>query len=216
MDIELHSAGFSQRNFTHIPNGVPIGSPSQQRGDGKIQFISVGRIAPEKGLDLLLEAVASLKAQLVPGQVVIVGSGPEESALRAQAKKLGINALLEWTGELDQSQVRTRLERADVFLLPSRWEGLSNAGLEAMERGLVPIISDCGGLDTYVDSQTGWVIPRDDAPALAQAMAEALSLSRDQIQAMGMRARMLVEHKFDIAKVAERYLNLFTKLQLNA
>ena len=213
MDSELREAGFSGNNFTHIPNGVSILPLEGNSVRAPVRFITVGRLAPQKGLDILLKAVASLKDRLGPGQIVIVGSGPEGSALREQARRLGIDDRIEWAGNLDQDGVRARLEQADVFVLPSRWEGLSNAGIEAMERGLAPILSDCGGLDAYVNPEMGWVVPRGDVEALARAMAEALSLPRERLREMGRRARMLAEREFDLDRVVERYLALFADLE---
>jgi len=213
MDSELREAGFSGSNFTHIPNGVPILPLEGNSVTTPVRFITVGRLAPEKGLDILLKAVAFLKDRLAPRQVVVVGAGPEETRLREQARRLGIDDRIEWAGNLDQDGVRARLEQADVFVLPSRWEGLSNAGIEAMERGLVPILSDCGGLDAYVSSEMGWVVPRGDAEALARVMMEALSLPRERLREMGRRARMLAEREFDLDRVVEWYLALFADLE---
>ena len=212
MDSELRQAGFSGQNFTHIPNGITIRPLNRASQHNNIKFITVGRIAPEKGLDLFLKAVAQLKNRLNPGQVIIVGSGPEETKLRNQAKELQINELIEWTGHLNQSQVQARLNEADVFVLPSRLEGLSNAGLEAMERGLAPIFSACGGLDTYIDKEIGWVVPCNDVLALSKAMSEALSMPMERIRDMGLQARSLIKQEFDIDIIVDRYLDLFAKL----
>ncbi len=212
MDSELRQAGFSGQNFTYIPNGITIRPLNRASHHNNIKFITVGRIAPEKGLDLFLKAVARLKDRLKPGQIIIVGSGPEETKLRKLAKELQINELIEWTGHLNQSQVQARLNETDIFVLPSYLEGLSNAGLEAMERGLAPMFSNCGGLDTYIGKNIGWVVPRNDFLALSKAMSEALSMPMERIRDMGLQARNLIKQKFDINMIVDRYLDLFAKL----
>lgn len=213
IEEEVVGAGFSRPRLSRIPNGVPVGPLNRRPSEGPIRFVSISRLAPQKGLDCLLTAVAALRERLQPGQITIVGSGPEETNLKRQAAQLGVDHLIQWTGNLNQNEVKLRLEAADVFILPSRWEGFSNAALEAMERGLSPILTACGGVDTYVDSQIGWVIPRNDSDALAQAMAESLSLPRQRIFEMGMRGRELVQREFDIRAIADRYLNLFASLR---
>ncbi len=213
IEEEVVGAGFSCPRMSRIPNGVPVGPLNRRPSEGPIRFVSVSRLVPQKGLDCLLSAVAALRDRLQPGQITIVGSGPEEASLKRQAAQLGVGHLIQWTGNLDQNEVKLHLEATNVFILPSRWEGFSNAALEAMERGLAPILTACGGVDTYVDSQIGWVISRNDSAALARAMVEALSLPRQQIYEMGMRGRALVQREFDIKVIADRYLDLFSSLR---
>jgi glycosyltransferase involved in cell wall biosynthesis len=104
------------------------------------------------------------------------------------------------------------LVHAQIFLLPSRYEGFSNAGLEAMERGLPLILTRCGGLDRYVDNQIGWVVPPGDVAALAKALSQALATDPVALSDMGARARAVVENNFDMALVAVRYIALFERL----
>src|SRR5690606_7036866 len=88
----------------------------------------------------------------------------------------------------------------------------SNAGLEAMERGLPLIMTRCGGLDRYVDSDTGWVVPVEDEAALADALLQAMAAGSEGLARMGARARSCVEREFDIRVVGARYLDLFDRL----
>jgi len=215
MKHELIEAGFTEESFHYIPNGIPIDPLVQRPPRNTIQFLAVGRLTKQKGYDLLLKAVSLLSNLLQPGQVTIIGSGPEEKRLHNLAEKLNISNLIRWTGELDQTSVQKFLNQADVFLLPSRWEGMANAALEAMERGVVPIMTSCGGIDTYVNKDMGWVIPRDNVHELARAMTEAVTVSPLTIRKMGGNARKLIVNNFDIQKVARRYLQLFNMLSDN-
>src|SRR5690606_27287192 len=144
------------RNFSHIPNGIPIGKPRTPRLDQPIQFVAIGRLATPKGYDILLRAVARLRSQLSGVRIRLVGDGPERERLHALACELQVDGIVEWLGELQQEEVASQLDTAHAFLLPSRYEGMSNAGLEAMERSLPLIMTRCGGLDRYVSSDIGW------------------------------------------------------------
>lgn len=211
MAAELRRAGFTGRNFTHIPNGVSIHAPSPE-GTRCHRFLAVGRIARQKGYDVLINAMARMRDRLRPGLIRIAGDGPERATLQAQAEALGVEYALEWLGELSHSEVLRELDRAQVFLLPSRYEGMSNAGLEAMERGLAMLMTRCGGLDTYLDSGMGWLAQPADVDGLAAALKEALSASPQTIVAMGKRNREFTTEHFALSVVAHRHLEMFDDL----
>ena len=120
-----------------------------------------------------------------------------------------VDHAIEWLGMLDHEQVLQALEQAQVFLLPSRYEGMSNAGLEAMERGLAIVMTRCGGLDTYVQPNMGWVVEPEDSAALAAALSQAIRATTARLSAMGESCRACVLQNFDLAAVATRYLELF-------
>lgn len=216
MKCDLLEAGFQEKSFHYIPNGITISPLIHRTTDQPIRFVAVGRLSSEKGYDLLLRAVSQLSDRLEPHQITIVGSGPEENRLHHLAETLEISNLIRWTGELNQTEVMDILDLSDVFLLPSLWEGLSNAALEAMERALALIVSSCGGIDTYIDRNTGWVIPKNNVNELARAMTEAMTLPPSKIREMGNKARELILTDFDMSKIASRYLELFYSFQHQA
>jgi glycosyltransferase involved in cell wall biosynthesis len=209
---DLIEAGFSGHNFSRIPNGVPLRGFQQPNATAPPVLLSVGRLSSQKGHDVLLRALAQIRDDLVPGQVRIIGDGPERERLFAMARELRVTDRVEWLGQLPQERVMDELVHAQIFLLPSRYEGFSNAGLEAMERGLPLILTRCGGLDRYVDNQIGWVVPPGDVAALAKALSQALATDPVALSDMGARARAVVENNFDMALVAVRYIALFERL----
>lgn len=216
MADELKAAGFSGQNFSYIPNGVPLRKPQDPPDVVIPRFVAVGRLAPQKGYEILLRALALISERLQPKQIRIIGDGPERERLEALSNDLRVANLVEWLGELTQAQVAEQLALANVFLLPSMYEGFSNAGLEAMERGLPLILTQCGGLDVYVDTNIGWVVPPGNPVALAGAISHAISLPTEQLSAMGAHARTLVEHNFDIKVTARRYIALFESIRKGA
>lgn len=211
MDGELRRAGFSGSNFTYIPNGVPVRELAEPQDDRPLRMISVGRLSRQKGFDVLLRALA--RARLPAGiQAWIVGDGPERTALHYLAEDLKIADRITWLGELPSDDVLRHLCNSRLFVLPSRYEGMSNAGLEAMERGLPLIITDCGGLDTYVTADMGWIVPVGDDVALATAIEAAISSGADTLTRMGQAGRAQIRLNFDIRVVALRYIELFERI----
>lgn len=213
MAAQLRGAGFSGSNFSYIPNGVLVRPRFPSQHPQRKVLISVVRIAHEKGIDVLIEAMALIKDLLRPSNVRIVGSGEEAERLKCLAKSLGIDRFILWLGQLKHDDVMRELERAQVFVLPSRFEGMSNAGLEAMERGLTVILTACGGLDAYIHSDMGWVVPPADVGALASALRAALTTQASTLHAMGERCRTTVRCNFDVHTVASQYTALFRSLR---
>lgn len=212
MAEELRRAGFTGRNFTYIPNGVSIREPPPPISQRPHCFLAVGRVARQKGYDILIEAMSMIRNHLQPGLVRIAGDGPECAMLQEQAKASGVDHAIEWLGELSHDAVLHELDQARVFLLPSRYEGMSNAGLEAMERGLAMVMTRCGGLDTYIQPDMGWVVAPEDAKALATAMQHVLAATRPALATMGERNRACTLQHFGLSQIAARYLALFESL----
>jgi glycosyltransferase involved in cell wall biosynthesis len=90
---------------------------------------------------------------------------------------------------------------------------MSNAGLEAMERGLAILMSRCGGLDTYIQPGMGWIVAPEDARGLAHTLCEALATPMPTLAAMGERNRAFTLQHFGLPQVAARYLVLFESLR---
>lgn len=212
MADELRGIGFSGENFAYIPNGVSIHADPPPESLRRYRFLAVGRVARQKGYDTLIDAMQSIRDQLRPGLVRIAGDGPERASLQARAKMLGVDHAIEWLGELSHDAVLRELEQTQVLLLPSRYEGMSNAGLEAMERGLAMLMTRCGGLDAYIQPDMGWVVEPQDAKALAAAMGLALAATSSTLAAMGKRNRAYAREHFGLPTVATRYLALFESL----
>jgi glycosyltransferase involved in cell wall biosynthesis len=210
---ELRTAGFSGANFSRIPNGIPLGVMPMRAAAAMPNFVAVGRFTPQKGYDVLLQAMSLVRDRLAPGQVWVIGDGPERERLVALSNELQVADRIVWHGELPQSRVAQLLGQAHLFLLPSRYEGLSNAGLEAMERGLPLLLTQCGGLDRHIDASMGWVVPPEDVAALADALRKALATGPQGLLEMGGHARHYAERTFDMAVIAGRYLALFERLR---
>lgn len=130
--------------------------------------LAVGRLAPEKGIDLLLAAAQRLEAAGVALQVAVVGAGPEDEALRAAAP-----ASVRFTGALDRDELVPWYAAADAFVLPSRSEQWGMVLNEAAAAALPIVASDAAGAAWSLvdDGESGFRVPSGDAPALERALA---------------------------------------------
>ncbi len=137
-------------------------------------LLAVGRLSPEKGFDLLLRALAQLRRQFPGADLLIAGAGPEEAALKALCRTLGLDPAVRFAGHL--ARPWSLFPAATLFVLPSRHEGLPNALLEAAAAGL-PLVAlpASGGVAELLRGQPGvWLAPEISAEALVASLLAAL------------------------------------------
>jgi glycosyltransferase involved in cell wall biosynthesis len=138
-------------------------------GDDAFAWLFVGRLEPQKGLDVLLAAAGRLATGGAPPTLWIVGEGSAREALEAQARAMSPALRVRFAGGVDDPA--PWFWAADGFVLPSRWEGLPLALLEAQAAGLPVVASDAGGVAEALDDGTaGRIVPKENAEALAAAM----------------------------------------------
>jgi glycogen synthase len=200
-----------------IPNGVPVPeSPWQPRPGPNTapRAIFVGRLAPEKGLDTLIAAWPQVTSRYPAAQLVLAGEGRELTALDNQARALGLTIgpgqSVEFAGMITGPSLALR--QADLFVLPSREEGMSIALLEAMALGMPIVASLIPGNQRLIENRVhGRLVPPNDPTALARTIIEHCEGAAHAI-AMGLAARARVERKFSIQAVARQHLALFQEL----
>ncbi len=229
--ISAYLADFARRHGARCPvevvaNGVDVerfkatSDPEQLRhGAGKRQegktsvIITTSRLVRKNGVDILLRAFAELVASPTDDcsyRLVIAGDGPEEKDLKTLAGELGISGRVNFAGHVAPDDIPALLARADVFVRPSRSEGLGSSFLEAMAAGVPVIGTRVGGIpDFLTDRQTGLFAAADDFHDVAQKMRAVLSddALRQRIIA---NARALVEQKYDWRMIAEQMGNIFS------
>lgn len=147
------------------PGSLLAGSPD----DAVPVVVATGRLAPQKGYDLLLRAHARVVAA-APHRVLVLNDGPERAALQRLASDLGVSGTVEFAGP-DVPLLPTVAD-ADLFVLPSRHEGLPLALLEAVALGVPVVAADCAeGVRTALDDgRVGGLVPVEDVEALAEAL----------------------------------------------
>jgi len=154
----------------------------------------VSRLSPEKGVDVLLRAVPAV-AQAYPSlTVLIVGDGPQRAELQRLAHTLHLGDTVRFLGTRRDVAALNRL--FDVFVLPSREEVCPMALLEAMAAGCAVVATVVGGATEVVaHGATGWLVPPDDATALAIALTELLRAPARRV-ALGQAARETIRTRF--------------------
>jgi glycosyltransferase involved in cell wall biosynthesis len=206
--LARQSAG--QMPIRMIPNGVDTArfTPAEHREHrGPVQLVFVGRVVHQKGLDVLLSALSRLPAE-ADYELTIVGDGPLRDTLTKQAASLGVLARLRFAGWAGREEMPDLLRRADLFVFPSRDEGMPNAVLEAMAAGLPVVATRISGNEEVVaDGETGLLVPPDDPDALAGALAGFLADAALR-RRMGAAGRERVCREYSWRSVAERYAAL--------
>lgn len=210
---ELDALGLDQPRRSFIPNGIEVRPPIARTQVGRPRrLVWTGRFEHQKGLDLLVEALRGMDEVQGRCTIDLYGEGPLRQKIEDLVESNGLCGVVRFRGVLDKDEVRPRLAEADAFVLPSRYEGMSNSALEAMEAGLPVLCTSCGGIDEAVQEGAGWVCAADDQHDLRQALQRMLSDTDDAWLARGNKARVLVEQRFRIEEVAARNLELLHDL----
>ncbi|MEA2626530.1 MAG: hypothetical protein QOD06_2575 [Candidatus Binatota bacterium] len=157
----------------------------------------LGRLSPEKGIDLALDVHRVVLGRVPGARLAIAGEGPERDALARRAERLGITASVDWLGYRDD--VAEVYRSARVVLMPSRSEGLPNVALEAMAHGVPVVATAVGGVPEVVtDGRSGFVAPSGDVAALAEAVLRLLE-APDLRRRLGMQGAHDVAERFSLA-----------------
>jgi len=187
-----------------IPNGVDVSQFVVSNRDwSSPHILSVGRVVYQKGFDLAMCALSQLKA--LEWTWTIAGDGPQMATLKAMSEEYGIHDRIHFAGWLSSEQIKEQYAAANLFLFPSRHEGMPNAVLEAMASGL-PVLATkiAGNEELVVDGETGKLVPSEDTDALREALRPLLVEAKMREQ-MGRAARQRVESSFSWNRVAEQY-----------
>jgi glycosyltransferase involved in cell wall biosynthesis len=198
-----------------VPNGVDItrfspAPPDSPTDDRYHTVVCVSKLRYEKGLDVLLQAWNLVHQQLPEARLILVGSGPLQAQLTQMAEALGISESVEFAGL--QSDVPAQFHRGTIAVLPSRWEGMPNALLEAMASGMACVATRVSGSEDLIQSGVnGLLVEPEDYPAMAEAL---LTLLRDAslVQTYAQAARTTVEQHYTLEQVIEMYSDVYRTL----
>lgn len=216
IERELESMGVVPQRRVLIPNGVNTQRFAPVTPDEKIRLrqklglpsgslvVFTGRLAAEKRVDQLLALWPTVRQQQPDASLLLLGSGPEEAALRAQASP-GVY----FGGQVED--VAPYLKTADLFVLPSRAEGLSNALLEGMSSGLACVATSVGGAPDLIDhTRSGWLVLPDQPAHLLNALLLLLD-NPAQRYYLGQRARQQIVRGYSLGRTAEQLLGLYER-----
>ena len=156
--------------LAYVPNPIVMRDAAPGTAPRDPTILAVGRLVPQKGFDMLLRAFANCARDMAGWRVEILGDGPLRQELARLAETLGIRERVVFHGHV--ADPFSHYARAAMFVLPSRFEGMPNALLEAMAAGLPAVVSDAspGPLEEVTHGENGLVVPAGDVAALTGAM----------------------------------------------
>jgi glycosyltransferase involved in cell wall biosynthesis len=222
----LTSHGFREEQIVLISNGVDTGkfqaAPERQpdRARPERDVVCVARMDFAKGVDVLLHAwgrmlrePAAWRARLAP-RLLLVGDGGLRPRMERMAAALGIQESVEFLGL--RRDVVELLQQSWCFVLPSRWEGMPNALLEAMACGLPCVATRVSGSEDAVDDGVNGLLVEPEQPAeMARALQRIIG-DAELAQRLGQEARAAVVRDYQLAAVAARCLELYSRLLARA
>lgn len=187
----------------HVGFTMP-GEPPEHTPQGTLTLAVFGRIVPERGLDLLFDALAQVHGDW---RLKLIGTGPAQEPLERQAQRLGLSSRIEWLGGIPREQLGPIWPAVDAVVAPSRttptWvEPTGSLILEAMARRKAVVVSRCGALPDVV-SDAGLVVDEADTDALARAMARLVA-EPEFVTVLGNRARQRALEHYGDGPVAGR------------
>jgi glycosyltransferase involved in cell wall biosynthesis len=200
---KLVEGGFDPARITHLPNFVDAGAfPARPEGDYALYF---GRLSREKGVDVLLEALALAQR----GRLKIAGDGPQRAELERRAAELGLGGV-EFLGYRSGDELKEILAGAQFVVLPSRWyENLPFSIMEALAAGKPVIASDLGGIPEMIeDGVNGLLFPAGDAGELARRLVLLLD-SPEQRESMGRTGRQKALELYNADYHYQRIIDIY-------
>ena len=208
--------GIRPHQAVYIPNGVAAIAPRRSVDDVRhelqtpsdaVVIGTIARLHQAKAHLVLLRAFAILRRHNPAAVLWLVGDGPERAGIRREIARLNLAAHVRMPGTRDD--VRDILEAMDLFALPSHWEGMPNALMEAMAAGRPVVASNVDAIpELVVDGVTGWLVPPGDPNALARTIENVLA-DRGRAAEVGQAGMAHVLRNFSVDAMANAYERLY-------
>ena len=203
--IIYNSVNFPIQNFKRVHK-----SP-----DETIVIGSIGRLSIQKGHEYLIKAFPYILAQYKNVTCLIVGDGPLKNDLINLSKKLGVSDYIEFAGQVPKKEIFEYLKRINIFILPSLWELISYAIIEAMFMELPIIVSDIEELKEVIkDNQTGIMVKKKNPKDIAEKVIKLIEDPEKRLN-LGSNAKMLAEKMFTGHRMIDEYEKLYTSFFQN-
>jgi glycogen(starch) synthase len=176
------------------------------------RLLCLGRLDPIKGFDIALTAFGSVVARFPKARLVIAGDGAQRAALEQYASQLNLQGSVDFVGWVPPDDVPALMNRSTVVVIPSRNEGLPNVAKEAALMRRPIVATNVGGIpEAVVHGQSGLLVDKDDADALAKAITFLLEHPKAAAK-MGSFGRSYTEQVFSLERYIDAYDTLYRKL----
>lgn len=217
--ISHHLARWARRKgarcpITVVPNGVDLEKFKLKTKNEKLKansvIITTSRLVWKNAVDDIIRAMLFLSPTV---KLRIAGDGPESKKLKAQSVKLGVAGRVEFLGQVAQNKLPDLLAAADIFVRPSRSEGLGNSFLEAMAAGLPVLGTAVGGIPDFLkEGETGWFCEVNNPSSIAEKVKFILDPANVvQVEQVTQNARRLVEEKYAWSQIAAQLGRIFDR-----
>ncbi len=209
--IEVIFNGVDTTQFT--PNSRSLASDSKAKLLTKRFIITPGasRLTARKGLKYLIQAVAMLLPKYPFIKLKIIGEGSDKKNLERLVKNLGVEKKVEFLGRIPREKTAPYYQEADIFVLPSLNEGMSNAMLEALSCGLPIITTETGGTQELIQEKiNGFIVKKKNSKDLSEKI-ERLIIDQTLCDKMAQESRKIAL-KFSWQNVAQKYFDIYKKI----
>jgi len=219
---DFEKVGYPKNRMINIPNGVEILAGTKSSYDQAGCVLTIARFSREKGVDILIQALAKVFAEEKHVRLLVLGSGPMIGEMENMVRSLNMKQSVEFVGFVNE--VEEYLRKADLFILPSRTEGMSNALLEAMSYGIPCIATNVGGngelmggegkeirSGEFVTAKNGLLVNADDVNGLSEAILYLLR-HPEQREELGRKGRAFIRENYSIDLIADRYIRLYQSM----
>ncbi len=208
----MQALGFTTKRWEKINNVVDDfffenAESRKSKVESRKTFLNITCFdEPHKNVKGLLNAAKTLFENRQDWQLVLVGTGIDYQEVRTYADTLHFpEGLIEWTGELKPQEVAERLDKADIFVLSSRFENAPVVISESLAKGVPVIATRVGGIPEMVDDESGILVPTNDDEALARAMDEML----DRLDRYAPDVIRLKGEQYSYAKVGKKLMEIY-------
>ncbi|WP_394758866.1 glycosyltransferase family 4 protein [Flavobacterium sp.] len=183
---------------------------STVQNNDNLNILTVARLHWIKGITATLEALAILKKKEIRFQYTIIGSGAEKEKLQFAVHQLGLTNEVIFAGKRNPDEVKSELQKANLYIQYSHQEGFCNAVLEAQAMGKICIVSDAVGLtENVINNVTGFVVPKRNPLSLATKIRTVNELSSKEKEMISEAAINRVKSQFNIEDQVTKFIEFY-------